>query len=142
VKAIRFHEHGGPEVLRYEEAPDPQPRAGQVLVRVAACALNHLDLWQRRGLDRVQLPMPHISGADVSGTIAALGEHVGGLTVGQRVMLQPGLSCGRCARCLAGQDFLWGISPTAVMPSRSWCRQPTSSQSLNTSTLCRPLRFH
>jgi NADPH:quinone reductase-like Zn-dependent oxidoreductase len=106
VKAVRFHAHGGPDVLRYEDAPNPQPQAGQVLIHVAACALNHLDLWQRRGLDRVQLPMPHISGADVAGTIAALGEDVAGLAVGQRVMLQPGLSCGRCARCLAGQDFL------------------------------------
>ncbi len=106
MKAVRFHAHGGPEVLTYEDAPDPQPQAGQVLIHVAACALNHLDLWQRRGLDRVQLPMPHISGADVAGTIAALSEDVAGLTVGQRVMLQPGLSCGRCARCLAGQDFL------------------------------------
>lgn len=106
MKAVRFHAHGGPEVLQYEDAPDPQVRAGQVCIRVAACALNHLDLWQRRGLDRVQLPMPHISGADVSGTIADIGADVTGLTVGQRVMLQPGVSCGRCDKCLSGRDFL------------------------------------
>lgn len=105
MKCIRFHTHGGPEVLQYEDAPDPQPAAGRVLVRVRACALNHLDLHQRRGLDRVTLPLPHISGADVSGTIADLGAGVSGFPVGQRVMLQPGLSCGRCAACLAGRDF-------------------------------------
>jgi NADPH:quinone reductase-like Zn-dependent oxidoreductase len=104
VKAIRFHTHGGPEVLVYEDAPDPVVRPGHVLVRVAACALNHLDLWQRGGLDRVTLPLPHISGADVAGTIAEVGEGVADLRAGQRVMLQPGLSCGRCAACLSDRD--------------------------------------
>ena len=104
MKAVRFHQHGGPEVLRYEDAPDPVPAPGWILVRVRACALNHLDLWQRRGLERVTIPLPHISGADVAGEITALGEGVTAVRVGDRVMLQPGLSCGRCARCLAGED--------------------------------------
>jgi NADPH:quinone reductase-like Zn-dependent oxidoreductase len=102
MKAVRFHRHGDPSVLVYEDAPDPVPPAGWALVRVRACALNHLDLWQRRGLDRVTIPMPHISGADVAGEIIQPGDS--GLAVGQRVMLQPGLSCGRCAACLAGED--------------------------------------
>lgn len=106
MKSVRFHAHGGPEVLQYEDAPDPDARPGWVVVRVQACALNHLDLWQRRGLDRVRLPLPHISGAEVAGTIADVGPDVTGLTIGQRVMLQPGLSCGRCAECLSGRDFL------------------------------------
>jgi NADPH:quinone reductase-like Zn-dependent oxidoreductase len=100
VKAVRFHEHGGPEVLRVEEAPDPVAKPGEALVRVRACALNHLDLWQRRGIPRVALPMPHISGADIAGEVA------GGARAGQRVMLQPGVSCGRCPSCLAGDDNL------------------------------------
>jgi len=104
VKAVRFHQHGGLEVLRHEDAPDPSVPPGSVLVRVRACALNHLDLWQRRGLDRVTIPMPHISGADVAGEIATVSPGVTEYQVGQRVMLQPGLSCGRCARCLAGED--------------------------------------
>ena len=104
MKALRFHEHGGPEVLRYEEAPDPVAPPGGIVVRVGACALNHLDLWQRRGLDRVKIPLPHISGADVAGDIHAVGDGVTGLSQGARVMLQPGLSCGRCPRCLAGED--------------------------------------
>jgi len=106
MKAIRFHTHGGPEVLMYEDAPDPVARPGHVVVRAAACALNRLDLFQRVGLERVTIPLPHISGADVAGTIDEVGDGVRDLNVGQRVMLQPGLSCGVCARCLAAQDFL------------------------------------
>jgi NADPH:quinone reductase-like Zn-dependent oxidoreductase len=70
MHAIRFPEHGGPEVLRYEEAPDPVCGPGEALVRVRACALNHLDLFQRRGLQRVAIPLPHISGSDVAGDVA------------------------------------------------------------------------
>ena len=102
MKAIRFHRHGDPGVLVYEDAPDPSPRPGWAVVKVRACALNHLDLFQRRGLERVKIPLPHISGADVAGVVADPGES--GVAVGQRVMVQPGLSCGRCARCLAGED--------------------------------------
>ncbi len=102
MRAVRFHAHGGPEVLALESAPDPKPRAGHVVVRVHACALNHLDLWQRRGLDRVTIPFPHISGADVSGEVAAA--PAGEFAPGTRVMLQPGLSCGRCAACVSGRD--------------------------------------
>jgi NADPH:quinone reductase-like Zn-dependent oxidoreductase len=104
MKAVRFHSHGGPEVLQYEDAPDPVARPGHVVVRVAACALNRLDLFQRNGLERVQIPLPHISGADVAGTIDEAGEGVQDLSVGQRVMLQPGLSCGACAKCLSAMD--------------------------------------
>lgn len=102
MKAVRFHAHGDPSVLVYETAPDPSVRAGWVIVRVRACALNHLDLWQRRGLDRVSIPLPHISGADIAGEVVDAGDT--GVPVGQRVMLQPGLSCGRCPKCLAGDD--------------------------------------
>jgi NADPH:quinone reductase-like Zn-dependent oxidoreductase len=102
VKAIRFHRHGDPSVLVYEDAPDPSPRPGWAVVKVRACALNHLDLFQRHGLERVKIPLPHISGADVSGVVVDAGDS--GVAVGQRVMVQPGLSCGRCARCLAGED--------------------------------------
>lgn len=104
MKAVRFHIHGGPEVLQYEDAPDPVARPGHVVVRVAACALNRLDLFQRNGLDRVSIPLPHISGADVAGTIDEIGEGVSDLAIGQRVMLQPGLTCGTCVKCLSAQD--------------------------------------
>src|SRR5438045_534504 len=102
MKAVRFHEHGGPDVLRLEEAPDPAPAPGRVIVRVRACALNHLDLWERRGLDRVPLPLPHISGSDVAGEIADAGDSP--FAAGTRVMLQPGLRCGACEACRDGRD--------------------------------------
>jgi NADPH:quinone reductase-like Zn-dependent oxidoreductase len=102
MKAVRFHIHGGPEVLCYEDAPDPELLPGDVLVRVRACALNHLDLWERRGLERVRIPLPHISGSDVAGEIVA--SSVAELQPGRRVMLQPGISCGRCIACLSGRD--------------------------------------
>jgi NADPH:quinone reductase-like Zn-dependent oxidoreductase len=102
MKAIRFHEHGGVEVLRYEDAPEPELAPGEVLVRVRACALNHLDLSERRGLRYVPIPLPHISGSDVAGEIAAAAAP--GVTIGARVMLQAGVSCGRCEACLSGRD--------------------------------------
>jgi NADPH:quinone reductase-like Zn-dependent oxidoreductase len=104
VKAVRFHEHGDPDVLVFENAPDPAPARGRAIVRVRACALNHLDLWERRGIERVRIPLPHISGSDVAGEVV----DDGGGTVGPgaRVLLQPGLSCGRCSMCTAGRDNL------------------------------------
>jgi len=102
MKAVRFHSHGSPEVLRYEDAADPVATAGEALVRVRACALNHLDIWERRGLPRVTIPLPHISGSDVAGEVVS--SAVANVIPGTRVMLQPGISCGRCAACLSGRD--------------------------------------
>jgi NADPH:quinone reductase-like Zn-dependent oxidoreductase len=104
MKAARFHKHGPPSVIQYEDAPDPLPAPGRAIVRVRACALNHLDLWERRGLDRVRLPLPHISGSDVAGEVADAGG--GAVPVGTRVMLQPGLGCGACDSCRGGRDNL------------------------------------
>ena len=100
MKAVRFHQHGDVDVLRYEDAPDPEPSAGRAIVRVRACALNHLDLWERRGIPRTPLPLPHISGSDVAGEVVTSET----LLAGTRVMLQPGLRCGACPACEAGRD--------------------------------------
>src|SRR6266567_2022991 len=100
MKAVRIHEFGGPEVLRYEDIPEPQLRKDQVLVRVKACAMNHLDLWVRKGIPKVKLP--HILGSDVAGEIVEIGEYVSGFTVGQRVLLAPMHFCNHCAKCTAG----------------------------------------
>ena len=89
-------------MLRYEEAPEPDVLAGEALVRVRACALNHLDIWGRRGLPGVTIPMPHICGSDVAGEVVA--SAAVDVPAGRRVLLQPGMSCGRCAACLAGRD--------------------------------------
>lgn len=102
MKAVRFHEFGGPEVLRYEEAPDPALRKDQVLVRVRACALNHLDVWIRKGLPGVRLP--HINGSDVAGEVAEVGEYVTAVKAGQRVLLAPMTFCNHCDRCTSGQQ--------------------------------------
>ena len=104
MKAAIFREFGGPEVLRYEEVPDPKPRKDQVLVRVKACAMNHLDLWVRKGLPGVNLP--HIPGSDVAGEIVEVGEYVTGLHTGQRVLLAPMHFCGHCEQCVAGRQNL------------------------------------
>jgi NADPH:quinone reductase-like Zn-dependent oxidoreductase len=100
MKAVRIHEFGGPEVLRYEDVPDPQPRKDQVLVRVKACAMNHLDLWVRKGLPGIKLP--HIPGSDVAGEIIQVGEYVSNVAAGQRVLLAPMSFCGHCDKCLSG----------------------------------------
>jgi len=100
MKAIRIHEFGGPEVLRYEDVPDPQPRKDEVLVRVRACAMNHLDLWVRKGLPGVKLP--HILGSDIAGEVVESGEYVIGFKAGQRVLLAPMHFCNHCAKCVAG----------------------------------------
>jgi len=100
MKAVRIHQFGGPEVLTYEDVADPRPGYGQVLVRVRACALNHLDIFVRKGLPGVKLP--HILGSDIAGEIAELGEGVSGFKPGQRVLVAPMHYCGHCAKCLAG----------------------------------------
>ena len=102
MKAIRYHEFGGPEVLKYEDVPDPVLRKDQVLIRVKACALNHLDLWCRKGLPGVKLP--HINGSDVAGDIVEVGEYVTGLKAGERVLLAPEVFCNHCAECTAGRQ--------------------------------------
>jgi NADPH:quinone reductase-like Zn-dependent oxidoreductase len=104
MKAVRFHEHGGPEVLKYEDAPDPKIQANEVLVKVKACALNHLDIWLRGGVRRWQLAMPHIVGSDIAGEVAEVGAVVTRVKPGDRVLLSPGISCGQCEACFKGLD--------------------------------------
>jgi len=100
MKAVRIHQFGGPEVLNYEDIPDPQLRKDQVLVRVKACSLNHLDLWVRKGLPGVKLP--HILGSDIAGEAVEVGEYVSGFKSGQRVLVAPIHSCGHCVKCVSG----------------------------------------
>jgi NADPH:quinone reductase-like Zn-dependent oxidoreductase len=107
MRAALFRRHGGPEVLEIAEVPTPTPGPGEVQVRVAAAALNHIDLWLRQGLPALKVAFPHVSGGDVAGVVAALGAGVrpmAGALVGDRVVLNPGLSCGRCPACLDGRD--------------------------------------
>ena len=104
MKAIVFKKHGGPDVLSFTDAPEPELRSSEVLVRVHACALNHLDLWVRGGIPGVPFPLPHIPGSDIAGVVAKVGPNVTTVKPGQRVLLAPGVSCGKCPACLAGLD--------------------------------------
>ncbi len=102
MKAIRFHQHGGPEVLRYEDVPDPVLRKDQVLVRVKAVALNHLDLFVRQGVPGVQLPQT--PGSDIAGDVVEVGEYVTDIKPATRVLLAPMVFCGACEKCVSGQQ--------------------------------------
>jgi NADPH:quinone reductase-like Zn-dependent oxidoreductase len=104
MKAVAINQHGGPEVLQQVELPDPEIAPNEVLVRVRAVALNHLDLWVRRGLPGLKLTFPHVLGSDIAGEVARVGSLVSGVQVGERVLLAPGLSCGHCQACAAGAD--------------------------------------
>ena len=106
MKAVRFHEHGGLEVLRYEDVSDPAPRPTDVLLRVKAVALNHLDVWLRKGLPGMTIPLPKIGGCDIAGDVLSVGVLCFRVAVGQRILVSPGISCGQCAVCLRGDDNL------------------------------------
>ena len=104
MKAVRFHRHGGAEVLQYEDAPEPRPNNDEALVRVKACALNHLDIWARNGLPNVEIPLPHISGSDVAGVVEWVPPEEKLVQKGTEVIVNPGIGCGRCEKCLLGMD--------------------------------------
>ena len=106
MKAVLFREHGGPEVLEYADFPTPEPGDGEVLVRLRAAALNRVDVFVRRGWPGLKLELPHIDGADGAGEVAALGAGVVGLKVGDHVVIDANLGCGKCDFCLKGQDNL------------------------------------
>lgn len=104
MKAVYFHQHGGPEVLEYGEIPTPKPGPGEVSVHLKAAALNRLDIWTREGWPGIKLEYPHIPGADGAGEVAEVGEGVTGWKAGDRVVINSNLSCGHCEYCLAGKD--------------------------------------
>ncbi|WP_394837627.1 zinc-binding dehydrogenase [Pendulispora rubella] len=106
TEAMVIRENGGAEVLKRETIDIAEPGPRQVLVRVRAVALNHIDVWVRRGLPNVKYDFPHRLGSDIAGEIEALGPGATGCKVGQKVLVSPGVSCGVCAKCLAGEDNL------------------------------------
>lgn len=106
MKALAFDQHGGLDRLRYRDVPDPVIGAGDVLVRVRAAALNHLDLFVREGLPGLKVPLPFWSGCDIAGDVAEVGAAVHGVAVGDRVAVNPNLNCGRCEFCVKGEHSL------------------------------------
>jgi NADPH:quinone reductase-like Zn-dependent oxidoreductase len=141
MKAVVVREHGGPEALLLEERPLPEPGPGEVRVRVRAVALNHLDIWVRRGVPGHPFPLPLVPGCDVAGTVDALGP--GGhprFKAGDPVLVAPGVSCGACAECARGDDHLCrdygilgetrdgGCAEYAVVPSRNLLPHPAGME--------------
>src|SRR5437899_5277204 len=106
MKALLFHEFGGPDKLRYEDVADPKIKTHEVLVRVKACALNHLDLFVREGIPALKTPLPFWTGCDIAGDVVEVGAAAQGVKVGDRVAVNPNLTCDRCEFCAAGEDSL------------------------------------
>ncbi|HLE24619.1 MAG TPA: zinc-binding dehydrogenase [Thermodesulfobacteriota bacterium] len=106
MKAVVVYEHGGIDKLRYDEIPNPEVRANDVLVQVKACAMNHLDIWVRKGLPHLKIKYPHVLGSDVAGIVAEVGNDVRGIEIGTPVLVSPGITCGKCVYCLSGRDNL------------------------------------
>src|ERR1041385_7027646 len=102
MKAVVFNQHGGPDVLQYQDVSRPQPGPNDVLIQVKAASINHIDIFLRRGMPGIKVPMPKIVGSDASGIIRELGTAVSGLAIGQRVTINPGITCGHCELCAAG----------------------------------------
>lgn len=103
MKAVVLHEHGSVDKLTYQEIEDPKPSKGEVLVRIRACGVNHLDIWVRQGLPGRKLQFPHICGCDIVGEVASASRK---FSAGSKVMVYPGLHCGACSYCKAGKENL------------------------------------
>lgn len=116
MKAIQFHQHGGPDVLKLDDIPPPELGPGEVRLDLKAAGLNRLDLWVRTGSPVLKLPLPHVPGSDGAGVVAEVGEGVRSLKAGDRVLISPGMNCGTCAACLSGRDNL--CREYAVLGSR------------------------
>ena len=106
MKAVVFYENGGVEKLTYTDVEKPEISPYEVLVKVKACALNHLDIWVRQGLPGVEIPMPHILGSDVVGEVAEVGMEVKKFRVGDKVLVAPGVRCRKCVYCITNNDSM------------------------------------
>ncbi len=106
MKALAFNEFGGPEKLKLQDVQDPKIGPGEVLVRVRACALNHLDLFVREGIPALKTPLPFWTGCDIAGDVVEVGPAVQGVQAGDRVAVNPNLTCGRCEFCIQGEDSM------------------------------------
>src|SRR5262245_62856011 len=106
MKALAFNEFGAPDTLRLQDVPDPVIGPHEVLVRVRACALNHLDIFVREGIPALKTPLPFWTGCDIAGDVAGVGTAVNTVKVGDRVAVNPNLTCGHCEFCMQGEDSL------------------------------------
>ncbi|MFA6958003.1 MAG: zinc-binding dehydrogenase [Thermoanaerobaculia bacterium] len=151
MKAAVVRAHGGPEAIEMTEVGDPRPRPGIAVVRVRAVALNHLDIWVRRGVPGATFPLPIILGSEIAGTIEALPEGTTGWAVGDEVLVSPGTSCGVCIQCASGWDPLCreygilgetsdgGAAELAAVPVRNLMRKPSKLSFVEAASM--PLDF-
>lgn len=115
MKAVVFHEHGDTNVLRYEDAPDPKSGPKDVLIRVRAASVNYNDVWARKGLPGMKFDLPHISGSDAAGEVIEVGKAVQTVSVGDKVVTHPSISCRICEACTSGHEYfcrnfkIWGF---------------------------------
>jgi alcohol dehydrogenase len=121
MKAVAFDRHGGVEVLDYRDCPDPQPAQGEVVVRVRATGLNYLDVFARRGMPGVSIPLPFISGGDIAGEIETIGNDVNGWRAGERVVINP-----KTRRGLIGEEVDGGLAERVAVPAENLVRLPES----------------
>lgn len=138
MKALIFREHGDLDQLAYTDVDDPTPGRDEVRVRVRAAALNHLDLWVRKGIPGLNLPLPHIGGSDMAGDVESVGEGVDSSLIGKRVVVNPSLACGVCEFCrkgeqsicvtfrLLGEHTTGGFAEYAVVPAANIYEIPDS----------------
>jgi NADPH:quinone reductase-like Zn-dependent oxidoreductase len=107
MRAIRIHGYGGIETLRYEDSPEPKlARPTDAIVKLKAASLNHIDIWNRRGLTGIEVPFPHILGADGAGVVTEVGQEVTTVKTGDAICLYPPSGCGRCEFCATDRDFM------------------------------------
>lgn len=151
MRAVVVSKHGGPEVLEFVDRPMPEPKAGEVRIRVRATSINHLDIWVRKGVEGHQFPLPMIVGCDMAGEIEKVGDQVQGAKVGDRVAVAPGFSCGVCRACAGGKQNLcrhYGIfgetcdggdAEFAVVPARNLLAMPAGMEF--TTAAATPLVF-
>jgi len=154
MRAALFRGHGGPEVMEVAEVPRPGPGPDEVQLRVKAAALNHIDLWMRRGLPAMKIALPHVPGGDACGVVSGLGAGVRGVAEGDRVLVNPALTCGRCRECLGGRDHLCpefrmlgehtdgAMAEYAVVPAANLVKLPPGAERLSDTDLAAvPITF-
>ena len=131
MKALVFEATGGVDQLRYTDVPEPKAGPNDVVIKVRASGCNHNDIWARRGMPGLQVPMPHISGSDVAGEVVEVGSEVSTVKVGDEVVVHCGVSCRECEACTSGQEFfcrqfkIWGFQTGPLDGGHAeYCRVP------------------
>lgn len=144
MKAVVFERHGGPEVLQYQDLPEPRPGPNEVVIQVKASACNFNDIWARRGLPGMKIILPHISGSDAAGAVVEVGSEVKKVRVGDEVVVHCGLSCRQCYYCAHGDEYfcpdfkIWGFQTGPLDGSHAqYCKVPA----LNTLAKPKQLSF-